>query len=161
MFGFGKKEKINKVFSLLNQDQHFSNTKAEDYFHREDVEKIYRLSSDVNTTVALALLLQQSIFAQRMEEQAPYDDIAKELVDIAREKEADAKTMVEQEADDYVESAKQYGVILSNKLESGKIVSNLDVREFCVKQAQTMLTRWMRYRIKLISAFEAINRGRP
>lgn len=155
MFGLGKKNKIDKVFSLVNQDKHFSRTKAENIFRREDIENLYKLSSDIDTTVTLVLLMHQSVFAQRMEAKAPYDEIAKEFIELAKEKGSDARTLVEREVDGYVESAKHYGNTIAEKLESGRMVSNQDVREFCASHAETMLASWVKYRLNLISALEA------
>lgn len=157
MFGLGKKSKTKKVFDLINQDQHFSTTKAELIFRQKDIEEIFNLSADVDTTVTLALLWHQAILAKRMEAQAPYDDIAREFVELAKSKGSSAETMVEQEAEGYVSAAKHYGNTIAEKLESGRIVANSKVREFCASQAEIMLASWMKYRIKLISAFEELN----
>ena len=154
MFGFGKNNKIDKVFKLVNQSDHFSKVKAEQIFKRADIEKIFDLSSDVNTTVTLTLLWHQTVFAQRMESESPYEEVVQSWYDVAAEKDSDVKTLIEQEADGYVESAKFYGNNIADKLESGRIVSNLGVREFCANNAELMLASWMKYRMKLLSAFD-------
>ncbi|MFW1261740.1 hypothetical protein ACEV74_22345 [Vibrio parahaemolyticus] len=157
MFGFGKKKKIDRVFSLLNQDVHFSSVKAENIFERQYISGLYELSSDVDTTVTLALLEHQSVFAQRMETQAPYDDIVEEFIALAAEKDTDAKSLIEQEGERYIESAKFYGNSIADKLDNGRIVSSAAIREFCANHAEVMLASWIKYRLNLLSAFARLS----
>ena len=152
MFGFGK-SKIEKVFDQLNMTTHFSNTPAERIFQRSDIEKIYYLSSDVNTTVQLTLLMHQAIFAQRMHEQAPKVDIAKGYIDAAKEKNQDAETLMEVDLDGQVEAAKLYCETITEQLENGRIRSNIDVRHFCDKYCTLMLTSWVLYRSEVNASF--------
>jgi len=154
MFGFSRSNKIDKVFKQVNQSEHFSKVKAEKIFQRADIERIFNLSSDVNTTVTLTLLWHQTVFAQRVEAESPYEEVVQSWYDVAAEKESDVKTLIEQEADGYVDSAKFYGNNIADKLESGRIVSNSEVREFCANNAEILLVSWMKYRMKLMSAFD-------
>ncbi len=154
MFGFGRSNKIKKVYYLINQSDIFSNIQAENVFPKKLIDDLFSLSNDVNTTVTIALLDHQAIFAQRFANEAPYKETVESFFEVAKEKELDAETIIKQEARDYIESAKLYGNRIADKLETGKIVANYEVREFCADKAELMLTSYMRYRINLISVYD-------
>lgn len=157
MLGFGKKHKIEKVYDLINEDKNYiSSKKAETIFLHKDIVDIFNLSGDVTTTATLALLWQESELAKRMAEEATFEKIANGFIEKAEVENKSAKILIDQEADRIISVTKQYGESISEMLDSGRIVGNKDVREYCATKITILLSGWMRYRLKLESAFEEI-----
>lgn len=165
MFGFFKKtnSEIDEIYWLLNMalaDEGVGKKSAEHLFQRDDLEELFNLGKNTATAAELALLWRQSIFAERMLEQASFNDIAKEYIEIADQKNKTADELIETECDGYIESAKAYGERLAVLLDSGTLTDDHKVRDFCASHATSMLACWIRYRLKLREALmEVLNQG--
>jgi hypothetical protein len=111
----------------------------------------------VGTTVELALLGWESKIAEGMAASATYDAVARELIDTATKNGTNAADISTQQVNGLVESAKAYTENIAKLFEGGEIVDNRAIREFAAERATAMVSAWMIYRLRLLTAYENIN----
>jgi len=153
MFEIGKKAKIDRIYELLNELLgSTSKEKAEFLVEREPLEELFDLSRDIDTTVVLVMTKRQAFIAEGMKNNAPFDEIARELIEHANENRLSIEEITESETDGMVEEAKTYADNIAQMLDNGQIVANEAVRHYCAEHLTTMLASWQIYRLRLQKA---------
>jgi hypothetical protein len=153
MFGIGKKAKIDRIYELLNElIGNTSKKKAEFLVEREALEELFNLTGDIDTTVVLVMLKREAFTAEGMKNNAPFDEIARELIEHANGNRFSIEEITEKETDGMVEAAKTYADNIVQMLDNGQMVANEAVRQYCAEHLTTMLGSWQIYRLKLQKA---------
>lgn len=158
MFGFGKKKHISDVYRLLNNHHEMSahKTKAEDLFGKDDIERIFDMSGDINTTVTLVLLMMQSVFAERFFQGAPYEETARWASEEAPIDGLSARQWIETDTASQISAAKEYADSFKIKVENGLVHSNREVILFANDRIERMLCSWDAYREKMITTYDEL-----
>lgn len=158
MFSLFKKSKISDVYRLLNNHHEMAGqiSKAEDLFAKEDVSAIFDFSGDVNTTVALVLLMRQSIFAERYVDGAQYEQTVLWAKENAPIEGLGGREWIERDVESQCLAAEQYADLFRKKIEHGLIHSNRNVIVFADDRIERMLRSWGQYRERMMNTCEVL-----
>jgi len=158
MFGFENRKNTAKVYQLINADPHFVASSAEKIFDLKSINHFLGISADANTAATLAVLHHQASMACQMYEKAPYKEIAQELIDQAREVDADIDKFIEVENREQNKAALDYGNSILKKLDSGELDNGEQVRSACEDAVRVMKTCWEGYGYRVaMASFEILD----
>ncbi len=155
MFGFGNRSIVDRIYSLLEERRVEGQPSARQRFHRDDLVSLWKMCEHDQTCVEMVLLFGESEFSKRYVDQIAYQKLVAEIIELAGQAGVDAGQRVEEEGDQAYSTAKAYADNIADMLENGTMVGPFEVRQFCANQATSMMASWIKYRLRLQSAYTA------